>query len=276
MASAWLILPPVAASRRRIVAQPAHDIAGRREAQRDLGILGLVVEFVEVARLGLGAVAQLDRAGIDEGPLVERQLARLVTGAFAHRQPRPRLFQRGRLVGELEGFQVADARARTELLAHGLDDRLAVVGGDRRRQAESHIGARRVGVPARPHDGVAPAHRKAVADVGHGLGIVHALRAVGDVAEQHLAAAIVDLVEDSSVASGGILGPQDEDVGRVFDLAVGVERRLVDQRDALVGGIVRIDLALGLGDDALIGAGLAERRAVGQGFDPFDVEREQH
>ena len=42
----------------------------------------------------------------------------------------------------------------------------------------------------------------------------------------------------------------------------------------LLAGSFR-SLALGLGDDALVGAGFA-RRAVGQGFDPFDVEREQH
>ena len=222
---------------RRIVAQPTHDIAGCREAQRYLGILGLVVELVEIARLGLGAVAQLDRAGIDEGPLVERQFVRLVVGAFAHRQPCPRLLQRGRLVGELEGFQVAAARARTELLAHGLDDGLAVIGGDRRAQPQPHVGARCIGVPARPHDGVALAQRKAVADIGHGLGIVHALRPIGDVAEQHLAAAVVDFVEDPSVAAGGILGPQDEDVRRVLDLAAFIARRLVDQGDALVGGM---------------------------------------
>ena len=72
--------------RGRIVAQPADDVTGGGEAQpQHLGIPRLIVEFVEIARLRLGAVAQLDRAGIDEGPLVEGQLMRLVIGALAHR-----------------------------------------------------------------------------------------------------------------------------------------------------------------------------------------------
>jgi hypothetical protein len=79
-----------------------------------------------------------------------------------------------------------------------------------------------------------------------------------------------------AVAFGGVLRPQDEDVGRIFDLAAGVARRLVDIGDALVGGIVRIDLTARGADHALIGADLAERGAVGQGFDLGDINGQQH
>ena len=261
----------------RVVAQPTHDVARGGEAQRlHLGIPGLVVELIEEAGLGLGVVAQLDGAPIDEGPLIERQLARLVGGAFADREPGARLFQGGSLVGELEDLEHAHARARHELLAHGLDDRLAIVGGERRGEGQPHVGARRIRVPARPHDGVALAQRKGIAEIGKGLGIVHALRAVGDVAEQHLATAVVHFVEDAAVAPGKVLRAQDEDVGRVLDLAAGVARRLVDQRDALVGGIGRIDFAACGRDHALIGADLAEGGAFGQRLDRLDREGEKH
>ena len=131
MANAWRDLAAGGGDSRRIVAQPAHDIAGRREAQAlHLGIRGLVVELVEPARLGF-AVVELDRAGIDEGPLAARQFAALVPGALAHRQPRPRLVRRDRFVGQLEDVEVAHARAGDEFLAHHLDDGPAVVGRDR-------------------------------------------------------------------------------------------------------------------------------------------------
>ncbi len=72
--------------RRRIVAQPAHDVAGRGEAQPlHFGIGGLVVEFVEPARFRLGAVGELDRPRIDERPLAARHLGARIAGALAHR-----------------------------------------------------------------------------------------------------------------------------------------------------------------------------------------------
>jgi hypothetical protein len=74
----------------------------------------------------------------------------------------------------------------------------------------------------------------------------------------------------------GILRPQDEDAGRVLDLAGAVAPRLVDQRDAAVGGHRRIDFAAGDGDDAFVGTGLAERSAIGQRFDDLDLEGEKH
>ena len=263
--------------RRRVVAQPAHQVAGRGEAQRlDLGILCLVVEFVDMARQRR-AVGELDRLGDDEGPLAARQLLSRFMGTRPYRQPRPGLLHTGRLARQLEDLEGATARARDELVAHGLDDRRpSLMGGDRHGQAQPHVGTRRTGVPTRPHDGVAAMHREAVADIGHGLGVVHALRTVAEIAEQHLAAAIVDLVEDVPVAFGGILGPQDEDVGRVLDAAPGIERRVADQRDAPVVGKLRIDLASGLADHTLVSSDFAERCAVGEGFDAFDVQGQQH
>jgi len=177
---------------------------------------------------------------------------------------------------QLERLQRAEARAGHPLLANGLHDWLAVLGGHRCRQGEPHVGARRVGVPARPDDRVAQPQGKGIAEIGQGLRVVHALRAVGDVAEQHLAAAIVDLVEKPPVAAGGIPRPKNEDTGRVLDPAGGIARRLVDQGDAAVGRRGGIDFAAGDGDDALIGAHLAERRAIGQRLDLLDLEREEH
>ncbi len=87
---------------------------------------------------------------------------------------------------------------------------------------------------------------------------------------------LFDFVEDAAVALGRVLGPQDEDVGRVLDLAVGVEWRLVDQGDALVARMLGIDFALGLGDHALVGADLAERRAIGERFTLLYVKRYKH
>ena len=254
-----------------IVLQPAHEIARGGEAQTlNLRVPGLVGEFVEEA--GLGLVLELDRLAVDEGPLVGRHRLRRVRRASAHGQHRAALVLRGRLVGELEALQRAAARAGHPFLAHRLDDRLAVVGRDRCGQAEALVGARRIGIPAGPDDRPAPAHREAVADIGHRPRIVHALRAVGDVAEQHLAAAIVDLVEDAPVALRGVLGPQHEEIRRVFDHAARIARRLVDQGDALVAGRVGIDLALGDADHALIGADrrrTARRRPAARwpGFD---------
>ena len=205
---------------------------------------------------------------------------RLVRRALAHGQHRARVWSgRRRLVGELERLQRAAARARDPFLAHRLGDRLApdchsVATGAVRPRPLLARGAS----GSQPDQTIDPAaaHREAVADIGERLRIVHALRAVGDVAEQHLAAAIVDLVEDAAVALGRVLGPQHEEVGRVLDHAARVARRLVDQRDALVAGRIGIDLALGDADHLLIGADRAERGAVGQRLDGLDLDRDDH
>jgi len=254
-----------------VVAQEAHEVAGRGEAQAlHLGVGALVSEFVDEARLGL-ALGELDRPGVDRRP---GDIVPSIRLAFAHGEP---CAVRARhLVRQLEGLESAAPRARNEFVDHQRHDRPAVVRRDRRGQAETEIGPRRIGIPARPDDGPAAAQRKAVAEVRHLLRIVDALRAVGDVAEQHLAAAIVDLVEDAAVATAWVLGPQDEEVGGILDLAALVERSLVDQRDLFVAARLGVDLALGDADHALIGPDVAECGAAGQRLDGLDVDRGDH
>src|SRR5262249_30282820 len=138
-----------------VVAQEAHEIAGGGETQAlHLGLGALIGELVDEARLGL-AVRELDRLAIDGAP---GDVLRLVSLALAHRQLGAVVARH--LVGELERFERATARARHELVAHRLDDRLAAVGGDGSGEAKAEIGARRIGIPARPDNGPAAPQRK--------------------------------------------------------------------------------------------------------------------
>lgn len=255
----------------RVVLQPAHEVSGRGEAQSlHLRVGAPVGEFVDVSGLRL-AFDKLDRPGVNRRP---RDFLRRICLTPTYGELRAVL--RGHSVRKPESLEGSAARARDEFVPYPLDDGLAILSSHRRGQAQSLVGAGRVGVPAGPDDYVAPSQREAVAEVGQGLGIVHALRAVGDVAEQHLAAAVVHFVEDAAVAPCGVVRAQHEEVRRVLDHAARIAWRFIDQRDALVGGVRRIDLALRGADDALIGAGRTEGSAIGQWLDGLDVDRAEH
>jgi hypothetical protein len=75
-----------------------------------------------------------------------------------------------------------------------------------------------------------------------------------------LVAAVDDVEEQYAVALGAVGRPHDVDVGDVFDHAPGIARREADVLDAGIGGRARVDLAIGLAGQPLIGAGRAEAR----------------
>ncbi len=159
-----------------------------------------------------------------------------------------------------------------EFLADAADDRLAVLGRDREARGDAAVRLRSIGIPARPHDGVAAAEREAEAGIEDGAGIVVVRRGLVDARQQGFAAAIVHLVEDDAIAPAGIERTQNEEIGLVFDEAPRIARRLVEIDDRLVLRRLRIELALGGAAHALIGAGLAERLALRERLDGVDPD----
>lgn len=75
---------------------------------------------------------------------------------------------------------------------------------------------------------------------------------------QRIAGGVLELVDPADLEA--VL---DEDVGR---------RRVLDIGDVAVAGVLRVDRVMGPADDPLIGAGIAEDLAVGEGAAPSDGE----
>ncbi len=102
--------------------------------------------------------------------------------------------------------------------------------------------------------------------------MLHRFRIVGERSIQHegeaeLAAAVGDVVEDLAVALGAIDRPQHEPVDLVLDHAARVAGCALDIHDTGVARVGRVELAFRHAAHALIGAGVAELRAVGERFD---------
>ena len=192
----------------------------------------------------------------------------------AHGESRLGGVEARRGVAQPEGGDLGRARAAHQLVADGADDRLAVLLRHRHMHGHAIVGARRVGVPARPHHGVAEAEQQRIAGVLDGARVIGVGgRRVHQPMRQELAPAIVHLVEELVIAARRVGRAQNEDIGVVLDHAAGIARRLVEIDDDAVARIGGIELALGRADDALVGAGRAERGAVGEGLDLVDGER---
>jgi len=104
----------LAGERQRVgmVAQMADQVAGGGKAKPlNPRIDSLVVQFVEPARPRAQALAQRDRAGIDEAPVIRRQGLRRIAGPGPTGETRPTGLGKGRGVREAEHRKFAGARA---------------------------------------------------------------------------------------------------------------------------------------------------------------------
>ncbi len=88
-----------------------------------------------------------------------------------------------------------------------------------------------------------------------GRGIVAAGAGVVEAGEDRLAAAVAGFVEDRAVALREIDGPEDIEVGRVFDLPLRIARRLVEIDDRCVERMGGVERAMIAADNLFIGAG---------------------
>ena len=170
----------------------------------------------------------------------------------------------------MSAARVAERRRRRVLVV--VEDELVPVdAGDRRavgaegnREVAAHQAslARHVGLPAAPHHRVALFHEEPGADLRRRAGIVRVGTAVDPMAQSPLASPVEDIVEDAPVAPARIDGLEDLDIHRVLDSATPVTRSPLQVHDPRVPGIRRVELALGVADQPLVCAHVAEHVAL--------------
>src|SRR5262249_25519613 len=94
-------------------------------------------------------------------------------------------------------------------------------------------------------------------------------------AEGELVTAIVDVVENGTIALRRILRGEKEDIGLELDLAVAIARRQIKVDDDAIANVVRIDREAGDADDFLVRAVVAERLAACEGLTLEDGQGHQ-
>src|SRR5258706_255511 len=114
--------------------------------------------------------------------------------------------------------------------------------------------------------GVGGREEKLESAPARGLGRIErvAARRLVELAQDHLVAAVADVVDEGAVALERVRGAQDLEVGRVFDLAARVARGKADVGDVAVRRMRWIELAVETPGDAHIGPGSAEALALGK------------
>jgi hypothetical protein len=161
-----------------------------------------------------------------------------------------------------------------EFVADTAGDRFAVFERCREIRAEPVIGARRAGVPARPDDRMAAPEEKTEPGVARRLRIVDRDRVVGrhivDQAQDPLGAAVGHVIDQDAAAASRLGRPQNEEIGRVFNMARRVARRLVEIADAGVLRRPRVEDATRDAAHPHIPARLAKRLSLGKGLDGAD------
>ena len=155
-------------------------------------------------------------------------------------------------------------------LHRGAGDRPAAVRGERQgRQHRTRVaGARRAVQPAARYVRVALVHEERAAGVP---GRVAPSRLV-EVAEDDVAAAVVDLVHQDAVAPGDVDGLEDVHLEGVLDQPVRVARGVLEIHDPGVARGARIGDGGGRAEENLVRADGAERPAAEGGLAAGDVE----
>src|SRR5207244_6183537 len=113
------------------------------------------------------------------------------------------------------------------------------------------------------------ARQKAVAAIFFGGRVRDARRAV-EHAERDLAAAVGDIEEERTVAAAN--GPKKVEVGRAFDEATRVARRVREIGDVRVNGMLRVNGKPERPFDLFVGARAAERTTSEHGLTTLDLE----
>ena len=262
-----------------LVTQKRYEVAHRGEADTEHLRLGRPVpQFVNLEWLERAPLRQQpDRAVVDEFPLASRDVAPPVALPVAHREPRRGLVERGRGIAQPPDNQFGrTARPGLELVANAAGDRLTVFQRHREIGAEPVIGARRAGIPARPHDRMAAPEEKAEPGVARRLRIVDRDRIIRrhivDELQNAFAAAVGHVIDEHPAAASRLGRSQDEKVSRVFDLARFIACRLVEIDDARILRRAGIEHALRDAAHPHIAAGLAERLSLGKRLDGGDVD----
>ena len=161
--------------------------------------------------------------------------------------------------------ELRDALVGTPLAAHETDD----VAHDGCLHGHEAVLVRDFVLPADPRHRVPVAQQKAVAKIFFGGRVRDAHRAV-EHAERDLAAAVGDIEEERTVAAAN--GPKKVEVGRAFDEAARVARRVREIGDVRVNGVLRVNGKPERPFDLFVGAGAAERTTSEHGLTTLDLE----
>ena len=226
----------------------------------------------------LGTLKVEADAGLDarELPGLRRDLDALVVGVAAPRQPRLRCIARDRRVAAggdpaTQGQRGLAFLGNDELGPHRAGERRGTVGRDGQVHRHAAVARQQVSLPGAPHHRVAAAEQVAVAGVLQRRRVV-AGRRVAKVLHRPLVAAVAVVEEEPPVSACRIGRLQDAEVGGELDQAVPIARRLVQIDDPRLRGRVGIDGEARPPGQPLVGAGVAELVAAGEGAAFVDVD----
>lgn len=138
-----------------------------------------------------------------------------------------------------------------------------MIGSDGHIHAHAAFGD--VPLPAHPKEGEALVHEGGVAEIGGGAGVGGVAAFLED-AEEGLAAAVADFIEEAVVGAGGVDGFEEEEIGGEGDFigchARGVAGGEGQVDDGGVGGQGGVEREMDFAGDFLVGAGEGEGLAV--------------
>src|SRR5229473_1344416 len=174
-------------------------------------------------------------------------------------------------VGTVRQGPAVGRRVRHRLVAHDAADRLPSLHRHGSAEDDPPFSGYYLGLPAAPDDGVAATEEKAVAGEGRLL----QGRAVEEVEDGRLGAAVGHIVEDRPVPPRRFLRRQDDHVGFELDLASRVSRREREVVDGLVSARGRVERVVPDRGDFLVRSGRPERDSTRDRLPLQDIEEAQ-
>src|SRR5690242_1351709 len=144
---------------------------------------------------------------------------------------------------------------RTHEATNGLTTRLM---SDRRKKPQAISSFGDVEFPTDPSDGVALAHKEAIAEFPFRIGGTYAIHD----AQNSFSAAVRNFEEDRAVSFSHLLGPKEIEVSGKFDLSIRVARRFVDIDNLAVVDVRWVDRKIDATHDFFVGARRTNRAAI--------------
>src|SRR5690349_3956506 len=259
----------------RVVFQVGEEIAnGSKSQPRNNGILRFVDDIinlswlkpiVEMNEMEIRDKLAIHRVG--KTPLRARNYPSRILRGVAHRQ---NIFGAGWIIDRItfsaRGAEkkmtkrhVIDSLRGGEIRTHeatnGLTTRLM---SDRRKKPQAISSFGDVEFPTDPSDGVALAHKEAIAEFPFRIGGTYAIHD----AQNSFSAAVRNFEEDRAVSFSHLLGPKEIEVSGKFDLSIRVARRFVDIDNLAVVDVRWVDRKIDATHDFFVGARRTNRAAI--------------
>ena len=163
------------------------------------------------------------------------------------------------------------ALGQDEVAADDPGNAPAVVSGDRHVHPHDAWTVGDVPLPSHPEQHEALAHQRAVAEFRLACRIGGSDRLLKG-GEHRLAAAVADLIKESSVAPPRVCWLEQIEVGAELDLAPRTAWSELQIDDPVVAGKLRIEGEVHLADQFFVRSGCSERTAAEDGLAPLDAQ----